>query len=523
LDTNVDSIRLLTILNADGPEKPIKCTLEHVTFAERAKYEALSYTWGEAIAKKKVSINGKDFEVGKNLYDALRHIRKYNKDRVIWVDAICINQSDLIEKNSQIRMMTFTYSRATQVLIWLGIPMGIDKAYLPSLPQVTVKAQDHLADSTLSNLCRNPYWRRVWIIQEIGKARRLYVFIGAFNVRWEHFMERVAMSPKCKDTHPMEIRRQLDDKYRSGHKLQQLIERHQSSLCKEPRDHHDLLKFGELVQRMLGGPRIATRDMLQLEAALHDTAVEQVWDEEYRLIHREVNVPEKADNTQNQLMIPTRIAGRIAHLGPTFRAIVADTSKISEWNSVITRWIPETQLPKAREEFDLFIELLDSITDGDLQLVKTYDRTVAWELPTLPQSLEIRENAPPNYMPSHEAAPAVIEPRLFLLSGTREEELTSSGKMGLVPPEAEEGDYICQVQGISKALIVRKHVGVRIIGTAVMAENNFLARERRDMPQKSRNSAQVYSRFGIAQFEKIHMEDRLDVFVDVATAYGLLQ
>lgn len=109
----------------------------------------------------------------------------------------------------------------------------------------------------------------------------------------------------------------------------------------------------------------------------------------------------------------------------------------------------------------------------------------------------------------------LAEPRLFLLSGTKEIDPDSSGKMGIAPPEAQEGDYVCQVQGIAKALIIRKRTGLRIIGTAGMAENKFLARARRD-------SALLGSKFGIAQFDSIHPDDRLDLFLDVATAYELL-
>lgn len=129
LDTSTDGIRLLTLEKAIDLEVSVTCSLQHVTFAQKPKYEALSYTWGDETAKKRISINGKEFEVGRNLYDALKHIRSANRDRVLWIDAICINQANVPEKNQQIRMMPFTYSRASQVLVWLGLPSGVDRQY----------------------------------------------------------------------------------------------------------------------------------------------------------------------------------------------------------------------------------------------------------------------------------------------------------------------------------------------------------------------------------------------------------
>lgn len=551
LDTSTDGIRLLTLEKAIDLEVSVTCSLQHVTFAQKPKYEALSYTWGDETAKKRILINGKEFEVGRNLYDALKHIRFANRDRVLWIDAICINQANVPEKNQQIRMMPFTYSRASQVLVWLGLPSGVDRQY--SYPVFESTSVTNLSGSVagLINLCRNAYWRRVWIIQEIGLARRIQVYCGNHNIDWESFISRIESSQKCHDSIPLKIQRQLDNKYSSGHKLQTLIETHRASLCKEPRDHiygfiglaidcedrfpidynkslfevwkdailfkaadqdspqHDLLRFAKTVQTLLGGQRIASRDDVQSEILMHMTAVDKVFDEQYKLVHSTIN-----EDTA-ELMVPARVAGRISHLGPTYHEIISDTRKMARWKSNITRFIPEDQLPSAREENDLFMEVLENVVEQDLAAVSGYDRTIAWEPTKIPRSISVREETVTLDTESFEKAPLLAEPRLFLLSGTKEIDTDSSGKMGIAPPEAQEGDYVCQVQGIAKALIVRKRTGLRIVGTAVMAENKFLARARRD-------SVLLGSKFGIARFDSIHPDDRLDLFLDVATAYELL-
>ena len=554
LVTKTDGIRLLTVEPAKDSEGTITCKLRDITFAEKPKYEALSYTWGDEIAKKRIYVNGKEFQVGRNLYDALKHLRRVDQPRILWVDAICINQTDIIEKNQQIRMMPFTYNRASQVLIWLGLPLGIEREDLTRLFRLDIGGTNVLDMSHQANLitlCRNPYWRRVWIIQEIGLARRIHIHIGTYNVDWDRFIARVEACERCYDSIPLRFKRQLDNKYSSGHKLQTLIETHRSSLCKEPRDHvygfiglaidcedrfpidynkslfevwkdaimfktadrdstqHDLLRFGKTVQDLLGGPRIATRDDIQGEILLHLTAVDRVWDEDYKLVHSIVN------GEIAELRVPARIAGRISHLGPSHNEIISVTRKMVQWKSSITRHIPEDQLPSAREESDLFMEVLDNVAEENLKAISSYDRIIAWETTKTPNSLSLRENSLGfNNADSHEAS-ILNEPRLFLLAGTKEIDPSSSAKLGLAPPEAQEGDYVCQIQGITKALVVRKRVGFRIIGTAVLAENKFLARARRD-------SARPYSTFGIAEFDTIHYEDRIDLCLDVATAYELL-
>lgn len=61
-------------------------------------YEALSYTWGDPTRTKTITINDQKVAVTTNLYDALLHLRNPEKDRILWVDALCINQQDAFER-----------------------------------------------------------------------------------------------------------------------------------------------------------------------------------------------------------------------------------------------------------------------------------------------------------------------------------------------------------------------------------------------------------------------------------------
>jgi hypothetical protein len=107
---------------SDGSDT-ICCELVPRTFANKPKYEALSYTWGEEDATEVIKLNGRDFRVRKNLHDALHQLRSNTEKRASWGDAICINQEDIQERSSQVSIMAFIYSRAQRVLVWLGVPI----------------------------------------------------------------------------------------------------------------------------------------------------------------------------------------------------------------------------------------------------------------------------------------------------------------------------------------------------------------------------------------------------------------
>ncbi|KAH6857601.1 heterokaryon incompatibility, partial [Alternaria alternata] len=84
-------------------------------------YTALSYVWGDAKHTKPIQLGYHQIPtITKNLEKALRHLRDRASERILWVDAICINQSDEEEKLSQVQSMGDVYRNAVEVRIWLG-------------------------------------------------------------------------------------------------------------------------------------------------------------------------------------------------------------------------------------------------------------------------------------------------------------------------------------------------------------------------------------------------------------------
>jgi hypothetical protein len=159
------------------------CSLTSLILFEDRNYEALSYTWGSHDDLRAISLSGKMYSVGVNLESALLHLRKHDVVRRLWVDALCINQADNDEKHHQVDLMRLIYQQASGVLVWLG-PAADDsdlameyleekatelKCVRPgeTFPIGSVKREDLPA---IYRLLQNPYWNRLWVIQEVSVA-----------------------------------------------------------------------------------------------------------------------------------------------------------------------------------------------------------------------------------------------------------------------------------------------------------------------------------------------------------------
>jgi hypothetical protein len=180
-------MRLLTLFPAKEMSANIECSLETLSLPSQIEYEALSYTWGDECEHHQIHVGEKTLKVSRNLDVALRHLRRQLEPRVLWVDAICINQASNDEKNHQIRQMRGIYSNASNVLVWLG-----------ESDEDIAEAMDFLQDSRenrdnrkkplvgLAKMFRSPWWSRMWVVQEVVAAKTdPLVLCGHLYASWE--------------------------------------------------------------------------------------------------------------------------------------------------------------------------------------------------------------------------------------------------------------------------------------------------------------------------------------------------
>ena len=84
------------------------------------EYDALSHVWGSVSDLVNIICDGHDLDITLNLHDALQQLREDGFDTFIWLDAVCIEQTNLDERAEQVRIMTQIYGHAEMLYIWLG-------------------------------------------------------------------------------------------------------------------------------------------------------------------------------------------------------------------------------------------------------------------------------------------------------------------------------------------------------------------------------------------------------------------
>ncbi|KAL5319278.1 hypothetical protein ACEPPN_012328 [Leptodophora sp. 'Broadleaf-Isolate-01'] len=206
-------------------DEPVHIRLFHHPLSSLPECEALSYEWGSPKRDHEVFCEGKVLKVTSNLLAALKRLRPsgqpVQKPRLLWIDALCINQEDIDERSEQVKLMTEIYRNVGRTLVWIGyappqhaqeaidlIPQlatiieslsfplwtGPDRDSLPESleirPGYTLRqlASDPVFQSLLDILARN-YFRRFWTVQEISLSfvEKTVVHCGKYAVSWTKF------------------------------------------------------------------------------------------------------------------------------------------------------------------------------------------------------------------------------------------------------------------------------------------------------------------------------------------------
>lgn len=258
---NDDHIRLLVIYPPrKNKHDEIECALQPFKFdgpdTDIPPYQALSYYWGEEDPIHKLKLRdispqehqdkettsvlngqvqaketttplerwkriaraatettfGNDFYVRKNLLDALFHLRQPKGTITVWIDALCIDQSNILERNVQVRRMKSLYNKAGNVIIWLGKgneetkrvmcddgfiqqiqnPIELDK--FGTATGMTDQGGTTLLQNweDLANLMQSRWFSRRWVVQELALARQATVHCGNDYQNWAVFRDAVA-------------------------------------------------------------------------------------------------------------------------------------------------------------------------------------------------------------------------------------------------------------------------------------------------------------------------------------------
>lgn len=217
------SLRLLVLKKGNGQD--LQGEIVHTSFVHNVRpYEAVSYAWGPGFMVDTISLSGRRLPIAFNLSLILQDLRSPYKDRVLWVDAVCIDQGNEDEKSHQVQQMKTIYSGAERVLFCVGRPTSYTDLLMASLlklqnelesralddwpvikaawQNVQIKMIDnHLSSQSkqlvalnslqvqgLNYILEQSWFRRVWIIQEVANAREGLVYCGAVSVSAKAFV-----------------------------------------------------------------------------------------------------------------------------------------------------------------------------------------------------------------------------------------------------------------------------------------------------------------------------------------------
>jgi hypothetical protein len=192
------------------------------------KYEAVSWCWGSGPKEDAIMVTKGEktykMAVSHELALALKYLRKRHEPRVLWIDAICIDQENIKERNHQVQMMSLIYTRATQVCVWLGEDTDESNTAIRFIRDEIMHLENF--DSICSNKANAMKWRsllmlmqrdwfsRRWVVQEVALARDATVYCGPECLSWRNFAVAVELFVEVETaTHRLSEVMQKDERF----------------------------------------------------------------------------------------------------------------------------------------------------------------------------------------------------------------------------------------------------------------------------------------------------------------------
>ncbi|KAJ9161929.1 HET-domain-containing protein [Coniochaeta hoffmannii] len=193
-----DAFRLM-VLQPGQRHDPIMVQLRAVSATSVPEYDALSYVWGDPETTVRVLCNGLFTNITVNLHAALVQVRSPHTARVLWADALCINQKDKQERSQQVTIMGSIYSRARLVLVCMGCSSdGGAAARIASFLAEYGRVMKGTAPPThdprwqaFGPLLQKPWFTRAWVLQEVGLARNPRVVYDNVDFNYRDLMAAV--------------------------------------------------------------------------------------------------------------------------------------------------------------------------------------------------------------------------------------------------------------------------------------------------------------------------------------------
>jgi hypothetical protein len=185
LNEEAHEIRLLTLLPGTFSSK-IRLCLDITSFTQHLvpEFEAVSYAWGSTDNPINILIGKSGREtlaITQNLAKALPYLRYKDKPRILWIDAICVDQQNPKERGHQVKIMADIYSKAVKVLIWLGLESDDSSRAMDCLNYIASKVKVDFDTNSMSPATNDTHWGDIRVAPAINEVDVMAVF---------HFIQR---------------------------------------------------------------------------------------------------------------------------------------------------------------------------------------------------------------------------------------------------------------------------------------------------------------------------------------------
>ncbi|EXJ61332.1 uncharacterized protein A1O5_11890 [Cladophialophora psammophila CBS 110553] len=208
-------IRLVDLLPGEGDD-PVSLRLLIAELGHHPEYEAISYVWGDPSQTVSVLCNGRPLAITVSLNAVFKRVRYPDRSRILWADAVCINQWHDDERSHHVAFMGKVYSYAKRVLVHFGDDLDGDAVNVSSLVKEyaaliskyksvhdmpILSAEDPALDDprwkTLSRFHHLPWWTRAWVVQEVGLAREPFCLYGNEGFDYRDLMRLAVWTTRC--------------------------------------------------------------------------------------------------------------------------------------------------------------------------------------------------------------------------------------------------------------------------------------------------------------------------------------
>lgn len=189
-------IRLLYLLPSSSDADVIECSMKWHEVSSLPAYTAVSYAWGSNAFSHSIVVNDTREEVTQSAHEVLANLRSRWRTRILWIDAICIKQSDASDKAEQIPLMPTIYERAARTVVWLGPSKTaalavslVSRLFLINRLSVAWKSNlsyeiDPPAARSLLDMLERPWFTRTWVVQEVVRAKDVSILYGCESLSW---------------------------------------------------------------------------------------------------------------------------------------------------------------------------------------------------------------------------------------------------------------------------------------------------------------------------------------------------